>query len=375
MIKVTPIQTGTVRIKASQATGKPNRSALGRKIDLIRDPVWLNPLPIYAFLIEHPDGRFLVDTGDSARNSEPGYFPWWHPFFQFEVSVNVAPEEEVGPQLKAMGINPASDLEAVLMTHLHHDHAGGLAHFPHSRIIVPREGWNFSRGVIGKLAGCLPQRWPPWFKPELIDLEGPAIGPFDCSHSITRDGRISFVPTPGHLKGHVSVVIKDDDFTYFIVADATYRQSNLQKLLVDGITMDPELSLSTLKKVKSYSLERPTIVLPSHDPDGPERLNKREVFTADAKNNVGISSEELLPAPATSAVNGFSNKVVAGAAVKSAFIAALTLGGLAFLRRRDGTQPVLARGLIGSGFMLMLINAIASWVSRELAGSSSDKAR
>jgi len=54
MIKVTAIQTGTVQIKAAQATGKPGRSALGRKIDIFRDLKWLPPLPILTFLIEHP---------------------------------------------------------------------------------------------------------------------------------------------------------------------------------------------------------------------------------------------------------------------------------------------------------------------------------
>ena len=73
MIKVTAIQTGTVQIKAAQATGEPGRSALGRKIDIFRDLKWLPPLPILAFLIEHPEGLFLIDTGDTAQNSTPGY--------------------------------------------------------------------------------------------------------------------------------------------------------------------------------------------------------------------------------------------------------------------------------------------------------------
>ena len=105
MIKVTAIQTGTVQIKAAQATGKPGRSALGRKIDIFRDLKWLPTLPILAFLIEHPEGLFLIDTGDTAQNSTPGYLPRWHPFFRYEVSVNVAPDEEIGVQLDRLGID------------------------------------------------------------------------------------------------------------------------------------------------------------------------------------------------------------------------------------------------------------------------------
>jgi hypothetical protein len=41
----------------------------------------VGPLEIFAWMIEHPEGRFIVDTGDSAENSSPGYLPLWNPFF------------------------------------------------------------------------------------------------------------------------------------------------------------------------------------------------------------------------------------------------------------------------------------------------------
>jgi hypothetical protein len=36
-------------------------------------------------------------------------------------------------------------------------------------------------------------------KPELVDLDGPPVGPFPSSHPITKDGRVLLVPTPGHF--------------------------------------------------------------------------------------------------------------------------------------------------------------------------------
>jgi N-acyl homoserine lactone hydrolase len=278
MIKVTVIQTGTVTIKSAQVTGKPGRSALGRKIDIFKDPTWLPPLPITAFLIEHPEGLFLIDTGDTAKNSTPGYLPRWHPFFRYEVSVNVAPDEEIGVQLDRLGIDSKKDLKAVVMTHMHHDHAGGLHHFPHNRILVPREGWRFADGLKGELAACLPQRWPVWLKPELLDLNGPAVGPFPRSLSLTADKRVLLVPTPGHIPGHVSVIVRGDDMTYLIAADATYKEDNIRNELVDGITADPALSLRTLQALKKFASSEPTIVLPSHDPDGAARLMNRRTF-------------------------------------------------------------------------------------------------
>lgn len=39
------------------------------------DKRWVSPWPIPCWLIEHPEGRFIVDTGDTVRNSVPGYLP------------------------------------------------------------------------------------------------------------------------------------------------------------------------------------------------------------------------------------------------------------------------------------------------------------
>ena len=95
------------------------------------DREWTEPLPIYAWLIEHPEGLIVVDTGETARAGEPGYFPRWHPYFKLAVREWVQPEDEIGPRLRALGFSP-DDVRWVILTHLHTDHAGGLAHFPRS---------------------------------------------------------------------------------------------------------------------------------------------------------------------------------------------------------------------------------------------------
>lgn len=278
MIKVTPIETGKARMKTAQRTGRDGRSAFGRKIDIFRDRNWVDPLPIYAFLIEHPEGKFLVDTGDTWRNSVPGYLPWWNPFFTKEVEIKVAPLEEIGPRLAALNIDPARDIAAVLLTHFHHDHTGGLDHFPHNRIIAPRENYEVSCGLKGMMMGCLPQRWPIWFRPELVDMDGPPVGPFPASHPITKDGRIFMVPTPGHADGHVSIVARDDDLTYFFAGDATYNEENLRAEKADGVTNNPARSVATLRAIKQFALNEPTVILPAHDPDAPTRLWSEQVF-------------------------------------------------------------------------------------------------
>ena len=280
MIKVTAIETGKARMKTAQMTGREGRGPVGRKLDIFRDPNWVGPLPILAFLVEHPEeGRFLVDTGDTWRNSVPGYLPRWHPFYR-QVEIKVAPEEEVGPRLAAMDLDPARDLTAVILTHFHHDHTGGLDHFPHTKVIAPRRNWDVSHGLRGKMMGCLPQRWPTWLRPDLVEMNGPAVGPFPASYPITRDGRILLVPTPGHVEGHVSVVIRDDDVTWFLAGDATYSEHNLRAELTDGVTNDPATAVETLRRIKAFAAEEPTVILPAHDPEGPARLAARTLFTS-----------------------------------------------------------------------------------------------
>ena len=46
-------------MKTAQMTGREGRSGIGRMIDIFRDPRWVAPVPIFSFLIEHPEGRFL----------------------------------------------------------------------------------------------------------------------------------------------------------------------------------------------------------------------------------------------------------------------------------------------------------------------------
>ena len=120
------------------------------------DREWTEPLPIYAFAIEHPEGVIVVDTGESAGASEPGYFPRWHPVFRLAVREWVEPEQEIGPQLEQLGIRP-NDVRRVVMTHLHTDHAGGLHHFPNTEILVTPAEIAYASGRHGT-AARLPQQ-------------------------------------------------------------------------------------------------------------------------------------------------------------------------------------------------------------------------
>lgn len=103
-------------------------------------------------------------------------------------------------------------------------------------------------------------------------MDGPPVGPFPASRAITRDGRILLVPTPGHVTGHVSVLVRGDGITWLLAGDATYSQVNLLAGQTDGATNDPALALATLRAIRAFAAQEPTILLPAHDPEGPARL-------------------------------------------------------------------------------------------------------
>src|SRR5688572_3966939 len=163
-IRIHAIQTGTVAIKELQRDG--NGTSLPR---VLAARGWTEPLPIHAWLIEHPEGLILVDTGETARIAEPGYFTRWHPYFRLGVREWVEPQEEIGPRMNELGFDP-DDVQTVVLTHFHTDHAGGLATFPRARILSSRVDYDRARGLAGKARGFLPQHWPAWYEPAFVDF-------------------------------------------------------------------------------------------------------------------------------------------------------------------------------------------------------------
>lgn len=282
MIRVTPIQTGTVSIRPHHHCGEEGKGPIRRKIDMLMDKDWVEDLPIFTYLIEHPEGNFLVDSGDTAENSAQDFLPSWHPFFKHGVVVKVAPGEEVGDQLWKMGLNPNKDIKALVLTHMHHDHAGGLHHFPHIPIIVTRENYELASSFKGRIFGCLPQYFPRWFTPQLIEFNNEPFGPFAQSFYLTKDKNVICVPTPGHMRGHMSIIVKSPDMTYIIAGDATYDERFLLEELVDGVTYNVDLSKQTLRKFKELGREQPTLLLPAHDLNVRERLEKQLILPCDS---------------------------------------------------------------------------------------------
>jgi N-acyl homoserine lactone hydrolase len=274
-MRIHAIETGRVKVKMAQLKGRGH--GLARRAAPLFDSHWSDWLPIYAWAIEHNEGVIAVDTGQGAHLKS---LPAWHPYFKLAVEFDIEPEKEIGPQLRALGIGPR-DVRQVVLTHLHIDHDGGLAHFPNSKILVSTGEVRAASGIAGRLQGYLPNRWPSWFDPTPLSFEKTAFGPFKESMRLTKAGDVIALPTPGHTPNHLSVAVIDGEEIIFLAGDTSYAENQMVSGIVDGVSPIESTALSTLAKIRRLSKEQPVIYLPAHDPEAAGRLASHQTVNLD----------------------------------------------------------------------------------------------
>lgn len=155
-------------------------------------PLAGQPGLVLSFLVRHPGGLLLVDTG----------FADGHPWIDDNYGPRARPIRDA---IAAAGIDP-DDIKALVNTHMHFDHAGQNAAFPDVPIVVQDLEWQAA--------------WQndDYTIREWIDFPG--------ANYIRINGDTELAPglnalaTPGHTPGHQSVTVETDDGLVLIAGQA-----------------------------------------------------------------------------------------------------------------------------------------------------------
>ena len=266
-VKIHIVSTGAVSVKTKfrEAT----KTGFLAMVDFILDKKFTEWMPIWVMIVEHPEGVFVIDTGENADVNNPDYFKSsgilanWFDTTQFKFKVDR--DEEIGPQLDQLNI-PIEKIKAVVLTHLHLDHIDGLKYFPLTPIIVNRKEWE-------RPFGDLPKLYPSWFKPTLVDLDE-QFDVFEHVHYLTAAKDMLLIETPGHTYHHCSVLMKADNCAIFFAADICYTQYQVIEEKYAGANASHKMSKDTYDKVKQFAKKNKLVFVPSHDAESSVRLKE-----------------------------------------------------------------------------------------------------
>lgn len=212
-------------------------------------------LPIPCYLIEHPKGRVLFDTGmhpDCQSDPARRYGPRLPSMFQF----NYKPGDEVSAKLEAIDRDPAK-VDLVINSHLHFDHVGGNALLPNATVLVQRREWQagFDPDVAGQRG----------FYRQDFDL-GHKVVQLDGEHDVFGDGRVVCLPTEGHTPGHQSLKVCLEGRDVVLAADACYFCRTLKERRLPPRVHDREAMHRSLDRLAALEAGGATIFF-GHDAD------------------------------------------------------------------------------------------------------------
>ncbi len=273
-VKVHALCTGTVAVKQNFRT----KNSIGElaKINILLGSHYTEYMPIWVWVIEHPDGLIIIDTGEiSAIGNQGKYLAdesrFMRYFFKHGAKFNVGETDELNHRLASINLK-TKDVKLVVLTHLHLDHTDGLKFFKEAEIIVGEHEYKHPNGNM-------PTTYPSWFKPNPVLYKKNKVDIFDEAFPISLAEDLLYVPTPGHTAGHSSVIFKTDEFDIIFAGDTSYNQEQVLKGELAGINADYSKSIGTYNNLMAYATAHRTIYLPSHDGNAGNRLvNKSFLF-------------------------------------------------------------------------------------------------
>ncbi len=210
---------------------------------------------------QSPAHRVLVDCGFKSAQSMTG-----SQFQSVEMPAVV---------LAKVGLRP-SDIDVLVLTHLHFDHAGNFDAFPNARIVVQRSEYERWRAVID----ALPDRSAGKRMWELSSMDVDMLDQFSAAVAAGRieliDGDTEVAPgvtcrlaADSHTFGSQWVEVETAAGPHVIAGDCVYWYANMERMWPPGYAQGNAWNLmSTYRRLRDLvgpdHLER---VIPGHDMD------------------------------------------------------------------------------------------------------------
>ena len=209
-------------------------------------------IPIVGYLIETDDGqRILVDSGMHKKHIEdPGATFGGTPFEEILTPI-MRPEDYIGNRLGEIG-RSVEEIDILVSTHFHFDHAGNHGDFGGSRVVTQRAAYEFARAH--------PEAFPqdiwdlPQLRYELVDGD------------VELAPGVELLESSGHVPGHMSVLGRlPKSGTLLFAIDAVYVQENLDTDNWSG-QRDPEIARASARRLTAIAAEENATMIFGHDP-------------------------------------------------------------------------------------------------------------
>jgi glyoxylase-like metal-dependent hydrolase (beta-lactamase superfamily II) len=234
--------------------------------------------PIPAYLIHHPSGPFVVDTGlHPSVSAQPSanlgriYGSFSHP--------ELEPGDDLPAQLRARGIDPRA-IRTIVMTHMHFDHTSGMSEFPGATFYVAENEWQAAtteRRPI--MEGYRPAHYDYAFDYRTISYDSELVrsySTFGRTFDLFGDGSVRLASTPGHSAGHQSVICRLRDRDLVIAGDAIYTYAQLEGAPEPPRPFDRHTWRRSLGELRHFHAQYPqAVILPGHDGEHWKTVEKR----------------------------------------------------------------------------------------------------
>ncbi len=209
-------------------------------------------IPIVGYLIETDGGeRVLVDSGMHRKHIEDPLATFGGTPFAELLTPIMGPEHYVENRLAELSLT-VDDIDVLVSTHFHFDHAGNHGDFGASRIVTQRTAYDFAKAN------------PNAFPQDIWDLPHLRYEMVDGDTELMPG--VELIESSGHVPGHMSVLVRLPQSGNMLLAiDAIYTQENLDTDNWES-QHDPEAARVSSRKLTEIAARENATIIYGHDP-------------------------------------------------------------------------------------------------------------